>query len=283
MDELPDANRDAARTLDRVRYLSALFAPAAARPALFALAAFGGETARIRDIVREPMLGEIRLQWWHDALSAGPDAPASGNPVLDGVRTAAFRWHLPLAALVRMVEARRLDLYDDPFATLAELEGYAGETDGALTQLTAIVLAEGSDPATGTIAGHAGVAETLVRTITEMPALAARGRCALPLEMLQRHGAEEADVLAGRMTPALAAVLADLAAIAGGHLDAVRAGIGAVPPAVLPAFLPLAPLRHRLQALTRPGRDPFRTPLGPSPLFDQWRLWRVARAPTRRL
>lgn len=278
-----DANRDAARTLDRGRYLSALFAPAQARPALFALAAFGGETARVRDIVREPMLGEIRLQWWHDGLSVGPDAAVSGNPVLDGVRAAAFRWHLPLAALVSTVEARRLELYDDPFATLGELEGYAGETDGTLTQLSAIVLAEGQDPATGTLAGHAGVAETLVRVIADMPVLAARGRCLLPLDVVERHGAEVADVLAGRATPALAAAHAELATTARSHLDAVRAGLAAVSPAVLPAFLHLAPLRGRLSALTRPGRDPFKAPLAPTPLLDQWRLWRAAGAPARRL
>ena len=278
-----EANRDAARTFDRARYLSALFAPSVARPALFALAAFGGETARIRDIVREPMLGEIRLQWWHDGLGAGPDAAASGHPVLDGVREAAVRWHLPLAALVRTVEARRLELYDDPFATLTDLEGYAGETDGTLTQLAAIVLAEGRDPATGTLAGHAGVAETLTRVLAEMPALAVRGRCLLPLDVLARHGVEVADVLAGRATPALAAALADLGATARSHLDAVRGGLTEVSPAVLPAFLHLAPLRHRLVALARPGRDPFRTPLAPSPLLDQWRLWRAARAPARRL
>ena len=283
MSEPPDANRDTARALDRDRYLAALFAPAVARPALFALAAFGGETARVRDIVREPMLGEIRLQWWHDGLSAGPAEPATGNPVLDGVRAAALQWRLPLAALVRTVEARRLTLYDEPFQTLTELEGYAGETDGTLTQLAAIVLAEGQDPGTGTIAGHAGVAETLVRTIAEMPVLAARGRCLLPLDVLDRHGAEVPDLLAGRTTPALAGAIGELADAAQSHLDAVRAGLADVAPAVLPAFLHLAPLRGRLAALTRPGRDPFKTVLAPSPLRDQWRLWRVARAPSRRL
>lgn len=283
MDESPDANRDAARTLDRARYLSALFAPEVVRPAMFALAAFGGETARVRDAVREPMLGEIRLQWWHDGLAAGPDAAASGHPVLDGVRAAALRWSLPLAALVRLVDARRLDLYDDPVTTLTDLEGYAGETDGALTQLSAIVLAEGRDPATGTLAGHAGVAETLVRVLTEMPRLAARGRCTLPLDVLARHGLTDADVLTGQATPALMAAMGDLATTATGHLDAVRAGLREVAPAVLPAFLHLAPLRRRLAALTRPGRDPFRAPLPPSPLLDQWRIWRVARDPVRRL
>jgi phytoene synthase len=272
-----------ARSLDRPRYLAALFAPAEMRPALFALAAFDGEVARVRDTVSEPMLGEIRLQWWHDGLAAGADAAASGHPVLDGVRAAALRWRLPMGALERLVEARRLDVYDDPFPAMADLEGYAGETAGAITQLSAIVLAGGKDAGAGALAGHAGVAETLARTIAEVPRLAARGRCVLPVDALDRHGAAVADVLGGRATPAVRAVLGELAAAARGHLDAVRAGIADLPTAVVPAFLHLAPLRHRLDGMTRPGHDPFQRPLAATPLADQWRIWRAARAPARRL
>lgn len=272
-----------ARSLDRSRYLAALFAPAEMRPALFALAAFDGEIARVRDAVREPMLGEIRLQWWQDGLAAGADAVASGHPVLDGVRAAALRWRLPMAALERLVEARRSDLYDDPFPAMAELEGYAGETGGAITQLSAIVLAGGADAGTGTLAGHAGVAETLARMIADVPRLAARGRCVLPVDVLDRNGAAVADVLGGRATPAVRAALQELAAAARGHLDVVRAGIANLPATVAPAFLHLAPLRHRLDRLTRPGHDPFQAPVAVSPLADQWRIWRAARAPARRL
>jgi phytoene synthase len=274
---------EAARSLDRPRYLAALFAPADARSALFALAAFEAELSRVRDVVREPMLGEIRLQWWHDAVTPGAEAAASGHPVVDAVRAAADRWRLPVAALGRAIEAHRLDLYDDPFPTLAEVEGYAGETAGALTQLSAIVLAGGREAGSGTLAGHAGVAEALARMVGDVPHLAARGRCILPRDVLARHGADVADVFAGRATPAVRGVLGDLADAARDHLEAVRSGIGALSPAIWPAFLHLAPLRRRLDRLTRPGRDPFGAPQPSTPLADQWAIWRAARAPGRRL
>src|SRR3569623_1855512 len=54
------------RAADPDRYFSALFAPAAARPLLFALYAFNAEVARVAETVREPMLGAIRLEWWRE-------------------------------------------------------------------------------------------------------------------------------------------------------------------------------------------------------------------------
>ena len=56
------------REVDRERYLATLFAPASNRDALFALYAFNVETSRVRDLAREPMPGEIRLQWWREVL-----------------------------------------------------------------------------------------------------------------------------------------------------------------------------------------------------------------------
>jgi len=56
------------RRQDADRYLTALFAPGDRREALFALYAFNLEVARAREVVSEPFMGLIRLQWWRDAL-----------------------------------------------------------------------------------------------------------------------------------------------------------------------------------------------------------------------
>ena len=75
------AVRTIARDGDLDRYVSALFAPGACREHLFALYAFNVELARIGDQVSEPQLGEIRLQWWRDAL----DLAASGDARFESV------------------------------------------------------------------------------------------------------------------------------------------------------------------------------------------------------
>ena len=57
---------DAVRAADHDRYLTALYAPADKRDALFSLYAFNAEIAGIRDRIHEALPGEVRLQWWRD-------------------------------------------------------------------------------------------------------------------------------------------------------------------------------------------------------------------------
>ena len=67
---------DQIRRYDRDRFLTALFAPADRREDLFALYAFNLEVAKTREVASEAMLGQIRLQWWRDAL----DEVFAGKP-----------------------------------------------------------------------------------------------------------------------------------------------------------------------------------------------------------
>ena len=69
------------RTADKDRFLRTLFAPAEHRGALFALYAFNVEVARVREAAREPLAGEIRLQWWRDVLAGEGRGEVAANPV----------------------------------------------------------------------------------------------------------------------------------------------------------------------------------------------------------
>ena len=106
-----------------------------------------------------------------------------------------------------------------------------------------------------------------------LPLHASRGQLYLPLDILDRHGAKPADVLAGRPTAQLAAALAELRQTARTHLTACRQI--AIPSALAPAFLPVAITDLYLARLER-QRDPFK-PLEVPQWRRQWRLWRAAR------
>jgi phytoene synthase len=67
---------------DRDRYLSVLYAPAAVRPALLALHGLDLELAQVVASTSEPMLGEIRLAWWRDALTALDAGQVPAQPLL---------------------------------------------------------------------------------------------------------------------------------------------------------------------------------------------------------
>ncbi len=272
-----DHARDLVYDADRDRYLASLFADSRHRPFLLALYAFNAEIARVRDMVSEPLPGEVRLQWWRDFLNGVEHGSASANPVAAALAETVSTYNLPKEALVAMVEARTFDLYDDQMPSLNDLEGYAGETSSALIQLACLVLNGGDDPDTGEIAGHAGVAYALAGLMRSLPWHAARGQMYLPRDLLERHGVDPQTVHRGGTTPQLLAALTEMRGHVRHHLDRVRARVGDIPPSIAPAFLPLALVEPMLKRMEKSGTDPLKAPVEMSQLRRQWILWRAAR------
>jgi len=263
------------RSADRDRYLASLFAPAGHRGALHALYAFNIEIARVRDVAHQALAGEIRLQWWREAIGGERPGEIPANPVAAALMRTIERHGLSGEALASLIEARRFDVYDEPMASLADLESYAKSTCSALFALTSQILGGiGGEIA----AGPAGIAYAVHDALRLFPLHAARRQLYVPAELLRSHGVDAEDVFAGRGSGGLDAALADLRQLAQAHLDALAARIPALPPAALPAFLPAALVRPSLKRLDR--RDPFQ-PQELSPLRKQWLLWRAAGNPGR--
>src|SRR5579872_64333 len=119
---------DMVRAADKDRFLATLFAPAERRGALFALYAFNLEVARIREVIHEPLAGEIRLRWWIDLLEGSGHETARANPVAAALLDTIEIHGLAVKPLIDLVEARQFDLYNDPMPTMAALEIYARRT-----------------------------------------------------------------------------------------------------------------------------------------------------------
>ena len=258
------------RDADRDRYIATLFAPAYNRNALHALYAFNVEVAQVRDRAREVAPGEIRLQWWREVLLGERHGEAMASPVAASLLDTIERYRLPVSAILALLEARRFDLYDEPMRTIAELEDYALKTASAVIAMAAQIL--GVDAATA--ARPAGIAYALTQLLAALPGHAVRRQLYLPVELLDRHGAQAADVFARRSSPALNQAAADLRRLARGHLVAAANSLRALPQQALPAFLPIAPLRRSLDRLDR--SDIF-LPKALTPWRRQWLIWRAAR------
>ncbi|MBV1901028.1 MAG: squalene/phytoene synthase family protein [Kordiimonadaceae bacterium] len=124
--------RDLVKQDDRDRYLVSLFAPAAAQVGLWAIFAFNQEVAKVRETVSEPMLGEIRLQWWHDVVQElATGAVREKQPVIQAMAAA----QLPASVfplLEETITARKNELLGEGTATIEGLQAYAVGAGGAL-------------------------------------------------------------------------------------------------------------------------------------------------------
>src|SRR6187549_742890 len=260
---------------DRERYLATLFAPADRRSALFSLYAFDIEISRIRDLAREPMPGEIRLQWWREVLEGERAGEAAANPVAASLLATLARYRLAPRNLADLVEAHCFDLYDEPIASLSALESYALDTAGRVFDCAARTLDEVFDAKAA--AAEAGQARMLANVIALLPRHAARRQMFLPLDMLRQYGCGPDDVFAMQASSELRAVLAELRLRARRHLARLAEMSADIPEKIWPAFLPLAPLRPWLNAMERTTYQPFQPPELPA-WRRQWRIWRAAKS-----
>ncbi|HKM87795.1 MAG TPA: phytoene/squalene synthase family protein [Xanthobacteraceae bacterium] len=263
------------RAADHDRFIASLFAPAEHRGAIYALYAFNCEVARVREVAREPLPGEIRLQWWSDVINRQRSDEARANPVASALLTTIERYRLSSAKLIDLIEARRFDLYDEPMAALTDLEAYASKTSSALFALAAQILAGVDAEAVST---PAGIAFAIAGLLRAFPRHATRGQLYLPMELLDRHQVRPDDIFAGRSSAGLQAALAELGDLGRRHLDAAHQRMAALPRQAVPALLPVALARPTLVRLER--CDPF-SPAEIAPWRRQWLIWRAARNPAR--
>jgi phytoene synthase len=267
------------RRHDRDRYQTALFAPVRRRPALFALYAFNYEVARIREYVREPMLGLIRLQWWRDALD---EIYAGKQPrrheVATPLATAITAHHLSKAHFTTLLDTRARDMEDAPPESLAALEEYVAGTSGVLNLLALEVLGIG-DARAADAARAAGIAYALAGLLAAVPFHAQRRRLFLPAELTNRHNVDlERSLFALKPSPALASVARDIAAQARHHLDIARRERTAIPRTALPVLLHGTLAERRLKQLDAVGHNVFDPRLAREDTLQSlrlsWAAWR---------
>lgn len=224
------------RRHDPDRFLTALFAPPGHRDALLTLYAFDHELARAREVTSEPHLALIRLHWWRE--------------VVEG----AHRRHEVATPLAELLDSGRLD----PPDLLPIIDAYEVESDADIESLAAwrswlLAGAGGIAVAAGRLLGATdpnlfrpvGAALGAARVIRWNHALARRGRCLLPADLLADAGLSVHAAIAEPGSPGVASVLRRLAAEGQGWL--AQAPSGRIPHAVLAAALPVVLSRRDLR------------------------------------
>lgn len=220
---------------DPDRFLATMAAPPAVREALFPLYAFNLEIARAPFVTEEPMIAEMRLQWWRDVVEeAVAAAPARTHEVAGPLALLIRARGLPAEVFDRAIVARRWDVGRAAFADEDALRAHLEATAGGLAWLGCL--------ACGVEARHEGVvrqaafAGGLANWFLAVPGYEARGRRPL------HDGRPEA-----------------VAALARAGLAALTDARGRLPAAAVPV------LRAHWQAgavLRQAARDPGRVGAG---------------------
>ena len=240
---------------DPDRFLTALFAPPNKRDALLTLYAFNHELARAREVVSEPPLALIRLQWWREVV----EGSRRRHEVAESLAAAIAAGELDPADLLALIDAREIEA-DPVIETLAAWRAYLLGNAGGLAVAAGRLLGAPSSESLRPLGAGYGVAG-LLRSI---PAHAGQRRCLLPEDVLGQYGLTHDQVVAA---PTAVPVQAVVRQLAGFGLDMLgrprrvpRHAIAAALPAVLarrdlrrsPAFVGQRGLGDRL-AVTLAG------------------------------
>lgn len=236
--------------VDPARTLAARLAPKLEADRLIGLYAFQYEIARVSESVSEPMLGDIRLQWWREAVDEiRTGKKVRAHDVAQALEEAIgpLKAGYPFSLLDEMIDARERDLDDAPFETIQSLNDYAAATAGTLTLAAASALAKAPIAETVQVglrnAGRAWGLAGLARETAIAQQFNARPR--LPI----RVGA------------------GDIAAQAGSAYKAAKSQLHGAPAELLPAYayvtlVPSLTRRFSLEAA--------------SPLAMRWRILKAA-------
>lgn len=223
------------RAGDPVRFAATMAAPPASRALLWPLYAANLEIARAPWASQEPMIAEMRLQWWIDTLgelAAGQQR--IGHPVSEGLAGILARDGSVAALLTGLAEARRWDCRAEPFADAAHFDAYLDATAGNLMWAAARLLGapDAAEAAVRDLAWGGGLAQWL-RAVAE---LEARGRVPLldgrpeAIRALAAQGCARIDRAhrAARLVPKAALPALWPAAMAGSILRRAEASPGLV-------------------------------------------------------
>jgi len=242
--------REVAIAREPDRYLAATLAPAVLRYDLVVLAAFAAEIARVPELVREPLAGEIRLQWWRDALIGASSETAAGHPVATAMRAAMARFALPGDIVESVIDAQADDLHGERPVDENALRARLAAGEGGLFRLAARICAGNDADDDAPMAELAGLAYGLSRSLAHAFGDGAAWRT-IPRSLVADEDLaleSESDAARdARVTSALGAL--------GGVARAAHADVAALlrqlPRRRRIAFLPLAMVRPNLRALER--------------------------------
>lgn len=205
-----DAYAEAARITRREARNFAWGIAVLPRPKRLAIAALYAFARRVDDIADDAALPveERRrgLAACRAAVEALPEVPAD-DAVLVALADATQRYDVPRSALLDLVSGGLMDAEKTRYATWEELREYCRCVAGAVG-LACVAVYQPSDPVAAPPRAEAlGLALQQINIMRDVAEDWRLGRVYLPQDELERFGVAEADLAAGRVSPAWHALM----------------------------------------------------------------------------
>jgi len=245
------------RKYDYDRFLVTLFAPAELREDLFSLYAFNHEVAKIREAVSEPMLGEIRLQWWREAIEGIAEGKPRNHEVVLPLAEAIQKHGLEAEMFIKVIDTRAADIYDENPKTLTDFEDYLGATSGNLMKIAAMICGE-RDEDVLSLSYDLGQVWGLIGTIRALRYHISLGRLSLPQDIMDDYGVSRQGIMAMEEGENIKNLVQVLCVSAQQYLDQIVSDKKIIAKQIRPIFLLVALSRSYLNMIKKADYNPYK-------------------------
>lgn len=269
------------RSSDPARFFANQFVPEMHRGDVCALYAFDIEISKITRTVREPMAGEIRLQWWREVFQGERDTEAAASPLASIMLELSRRHSVGPQIWQNYLDGRIFDLYDDAVEDNSAFEAYSGQTAGTILQLTCLILDRQKSSSASDVSGYLACALSLWARVLH-PIIHATSPISsrllvstsrfLPPDLRNAVDIDENPFMDSGAVD-VQAYVKEVSAAAESYIERARVAAAATPKTLRPAYLHIAPIASqisRLNALPKP-QLPVKE-VGTPKLI--WQLWR---------
>lgn len=250
------------------KYVQLLFLPLEIRGPAACVLAFQQEIDRIPYLIREPMPGEVRLQWWREVFLGQREGEANANPLAECLLKTIENYDLPKEGFIRFLDAKVFDLYNDPMPDRATLEAYFGESESFILQMLTLICNAENNADLANACGHSGVALGVANAILQMPFHMNKQQTYIPIDLIEACGIDVASWFSAE-TPNHLSTYQGFIALGQEHLKKAKLEIVKLPKDKRAVFLSLSYAElvfKRADKKTKSLRDPIVI----SPLAKQW-------------
>jgi len=113
-----------------------MFAEPDIRARLLLIYAFHLELAKVPELVSEPIIGQIRYQWWRDAIAEIYETESvRQHEITTPLKRLLLDYDIPRYWVDQLIDGRERDIDPRPFAGLTESLDYCANTSGVLMKI----------------------------------------------------------------------------------------------------------------------------------------------------